>query len=230
MMTIPSYAAPYERNAIYVGETRANSETDLPNGVSISFAAGSRGNTVRLAPDGQYQNVKISLNSASFCTVAIGKIRINFGSITISFVSNKRWSSGASVSIGDGTTFNGNTQIIGALTPGVDVSIGKDCLFSTGISIRGSSHHGLWDLDTGELLNPESGITIGDRVWIGDGTVVLNKAAIPTGSVVGARSLVNKAFAEPNTLIAGTPATVRRRRVEWTTEFPVDNGATARAT
>ncbi|WP_345544232.1 acyltransferase, partial [Microbacterium jejuense] len=133
-----------------------------------------------------------------------------------------------SVSIGDGTIFNGATHVIGPLTPGVSVSIGRNCLFAAHVSVRGSSHHGLWDLETGTLLNPEAGIEIGDHVWVGDQVAILNKARIAPGSVIGARSVVNKAFDEPHVLLAGIPAAVRRRGVDWTNEFPLDNGATPR--
>lgn len=219
---------PYERNEIWAGEARINEANELPDGVVVTFAPGSKGNLVRLAPDGRYHNVRIALNSAVNCTVNIGAIYVAFGGVTVSFVSNQRWSNRASVSIGDGSIFNGATHVIGALTPGVAVNIGKNCLFSTGVSVRGSSHHGLWDLETGRLLNPEVGIEIGDHVWIGDGVVVLNKAVIPSGSVVGARSVVNKAHSDENALLAGVPASVRRTGVDWTDEFPAHNGGELR--
>ncbi len=220
---------PYERNEIWVGETRIDAAEGLPNGVVVSFAPTSIGNVVRLSPEGKYHNVRIALTAAVNCTVDIGAIHVAFGGVTVSFVRNARLSTRASVSIGDGSVFNGSTHVIGALTPGVAVTIGKNCLFSTGVSVRGSSHHGLWDLESGQLLNPEVGIEIGDHVWIGDGVVVLNKAVIPSGSVVGARSVVNKAHTERNALLAGSPALVRRTGVDWSDEFPAHNGTEPRA-
>jgi len=212
-----------------VGDVRVTRPEELPDGLTININDRSTGNEVRLAAENSWRAVVVDLGAAIDCVVEIGAIKVNFGGVRISFVSNAgRCSTGVRVSVGDGCTFNGSTHIIGPLSPGLAVTLGKDCLLASGISIRGSSHHGLWDLESGELLNAERGIEIGEHVWIGDQVVVLNKAVIPSGSVVGARSVVNKAIGESNALIVGSPATVRRRGIVWTSDFPIDNGATRR--
>jgi len=220
---------PFRRNQIWVGATRLGSADELPTGVTVNFHDRSAGNIVRLAAGGSWRNVVIDLGAAIECVVEVGAIKIQSGGLKISFVVNAgRCSNGARVTVGEGCVFNGAMHIIGPLTPGVDVRIGSHGLFATNVSVRGSSHHGLWDLTTGKLLNPEAGIVIGDRVWLGDGVVVLNKARIPSGSVVGARSVVNREFTQENVLLAGSPAAVRRENVMWTNDFPLDNGATTR--
>jgi acetyltransferase-like isoleucine patch superfamily enzyme len=222
---------PYESNEIWLDDQRVVEAGALPRGVTISFKPISVRNVIRLSGAGRYQNVHIDLGSAANCSVSLGSIRVAFGGLKVSFVlNNGRVSSGATVSIGDGTVFNGATHIIGALSEGVAVTIGRDCLFASNVSVRGSSHHGLWDMDTGELLNPEVGIAVGDHVWIGNQVILLNKAQVASGSVVAARSIVNKRFTEANALLAGTPAAIRRSRVEWTNGFPKDNGAQPRKT
>lgn len=201
-------------------------EGELPSGVVVHFQPRSVGNVVRFAGTNQWRGMVVDLGAAINCRVDVGAVRVNFGGVRISFVSNGgRCSDGAFVSIGDSCTFNGNTHVIGPLTSDIGVQIGRDCLFASGISVRGSSHHGLWDRATGTLLNPEARVFIGDHVWVGDQVVVLNKARIPSGSVVAARSVVNKAFTEDNVLLAGASAQIRRHNVEWTPEFPADNGA-----
>ena len=219
----------FQRNQIWVGSARILSEGDLPSVISINFHDRSTGNIVRLADGGSWRNVVIDLAAAIECVVEIGAIKIQAGGLRISFVVNAgRCSTGATVTVGEGCVFNGAMHIIGPLTPGLGVNIGSHGLFATNVSVRGSSHHAIWDSNTGRLLNPEAGITIGDRVWLGDGVVVLNKARIPSGSIVGARSIVNREFLQENTLLAGSPAAVRRENVMWTNEFPVDNGASPR--
>ena len=223
-------SGPFERNQIWVGDARVTKSGDLPEGITINFHDRSIGNEVRLASGNSWRALSIDLGAAIDCNIDIGAIKVNFGGLRISFVSNAgRCSNGVRVSVGDGCTFNGATHIIGPLTPGLGVKVGKDCLFASGISIRGSSHHGLWDLESGALLNAERGIDIGDHVWIGDQAVILNKAVVASGSVVGARSVVNKAFCEPNALIVGSPASEKRRGIAWTSTFPEDNGATRRS-
>lgn len=216
---------PYFRNRILVGDRRVTRNDELPEGVTIVFQKRSIGNVVRLSPDGKYHGVVVNLGSAIDCTADIGGIRVNFGGVTISFVANSgRCSTGATVKIGDACVFNGSTHVIGALTPGVGVTVGRDCLFASGITLRGSSHHGLWDKESGILLNREEGLHIGDHVWVGGQVQLLNKAEVASGSVIAARSIVNKSFSEEDVLLAGTPAEVRRTGIKWTNEFPADNG------
>jgi len=59
-------------------------------------------------------------------------------------------------------------------------------------------------------------VIIGDRVWIGCRVTCLKGSGIASDSVVGACSLVNSVHAETHVLLAGVPATVRRRSIRWT--------------
>jgi acetyltransferase-like isoleucine patch superfamily enzyme len=49
-------------------------------------------------------------------------------------------------------------------------------------------------------------ITIGDYCFIGTNATILGGASLPSYSVLGAKSLLNKNFVEPYTLYAGNPA------------------------
>jgi carbonic anhydrase/acetyltransferase-like protein (isoleucine patch superfamily) len=71
--------------------------------------------------------------------------------------------------------------------PGAPLTIGEDCTVG---------HHAILH-----------GCTIGDRVLVGMGAVVLNRAEIGAGSIVGAGALVTegKVF-PPRSLIVGSPA------------------------
>ena len=109
--------------------------------------------------------------------------------------------------------------------PGLMVDIGNDCLFSYGIKIRVSDGHTIYDNNSMLVINkPKNGVKIGNHVWIGADAFILKDSVIPDNTVVGARSLIsNKVFAEKNTVLAGTPARVVRRDVNWdrksTSEF-----------
>ncbi len=104
--------------------------------------------------------------------------------------------------------------------PDKEIIIGKDCMFSFGITLWPSDGHSIFN-NKGELINfPQKKLTIGNHVWIGHGALILKNSAIPDGSIIGARSLVNKAFSEKNTIIAGTPAKIVKRDILWNRKYP----------
>ncbi len=98
----------------------------------------------------------------------------------------------------------------------LNVTIGDDCQFSYGVNIRTSDGHSIFDQTTKEILNkPQSGVKIGNHVWIGTDVFILKDVEIPDNSVIGARSLVNKKYTEPNVIIAGSPAKIIKRNINW---------------
>ena len=58
-------------------------------------------------------------------------------------------------------------------------------------------------------------IVIGDRVWIASHVKILKGVHIRNHSVIAANSVVTRSFAEENVLIAGDPARIIRRGIEW---------------
>lgn len=103
---------------------------------------------------------------------------------------------------------------------GTTVNIGRDCMLSHDIYIRTTDAHAIYNKQTNELINPNKNINIGDHVWIGAKTTILKGSTIPDNSVVGACSLINKAFEEENTVIAGIPAKIVKREIKWSRETP----------
>ena len=99
---------------------------------------------------------------------------------------------------------------------GLNISIGDDCVFSYGIKMRPSDGHSIYNPDTGELLNkPKSGINIGNHVWVGTDVFILKDVSIADNTVVGAGSIVTKAFTDKNVILAGTPAKIIKTNVNW---------------
>lgn len=134
--------------------------------------------------------------------------------------------------LGDGVRWTGHILIVGRgrrveigprttaqgayiLSRGADVTIGADCMLSREIEIRATDVHKIYDRETGAHLNPASPVIVGDRVWIAARAILSKGARVPTGCVVGAASFVNRNFAEPDAVIAGTPARIRRRGIRW---------------
>jgi acetyltransferase-like isoleucine patch superfamily enzyme len=89
------------------------------------------------------------------------------------------------------------------------VRIGVDCLIAWDVFISDSNWH---DIEGVERCKP---IYIGDNVWISHGVSVVKGANIPSGCIVGAKSLVGKGDFPEASLLAGVPATVKRTGVQW---------------
>lgn len=61
-------------------------------------------------------------------------------------------------------------------------------------------------IDLAESRQASSPVSIGDYCFVGTNCVILGGARLPDRSVLGAKSLLTKAFAEPQQLYAGAPA------------------------
>ena len=61
----------------------------------------------------------------------------------------------------------------------------------------------------------DHGIVIGNHVWVGSHVKLLKGVHIGSNSVIGANAVVTRSFPEEHVLIAGNPATIVKRGVEW---------------
>ena len=95
------------------------------------------------------------------------------------------------------------------------INIGDDCMFSWGINFRTSDGHTIIDNKTNKVINYGADINIGNHIWIGQCVTIFKGVIISDNSVIGASSLVNKTFTVPNCIIAGMPAKIIRRDINW---------------
>jgi acetyltransferase-like isoleucine patch superfamily enzyme len=98
------------------------------------------------------------------------------------------------------------------------VTFGAEVLISWDVLIMDSDWHSVVD-DSGERLNPDREIEIGNHVWIGSRSTILKGARIADNSVVGAGSVVTDEFTAPNSLVAGIPAREIRRGIRWSPDL-----------
>jgi acetyltransferase-like isoleucine patch superfamily enzyme len=94
------------------------------------------------------------------------------------------------------------------------ITLGRDCMFAGGVQIRADDAHPIFDIETSVRINFSKPIMVGDHVWLGEGSVILNGSEIGSGSVVGMRSVV-KCKAPNNCVLAGVPARVLRENIAW---------------
>ncbi|RYD48124.1 MAG: hypothetical protein EOP85_04185 [Verrucomicrobiaceae bacterium] len=118
---------------------------------------------------------------------------------------------GCRLTFGDYST----AESLFVVASGQDIHIGKWCMFSRNVEIRTTDSHAVVDRDTGRWLNPRVPVFIGDHVWICANSTIMKGSRILSDSIVGAMSMVNRAFEEEGVVLAGVPAKVVRRGVTW---------------
>lgn len=129
-----------------------------------------------------------------------------------------RWANGdkniSNIIVGKGCSAAATLNIEIAHGDG-DVIIGEDCIFSWGCSIMTGDYHTMLDKNTGAVINYNNNVVIGNHVWLGREVLVLKGSRIADNSVVGARSVVTRQFDESNVIIAGVPAKIVKRNINW---------------
>ena len=99
--------------------------------------------------------------------------------------------------------------------PNLNVSIGDDCIFATGITIRPNDNHTLYDVRTKLPINKGEDIFIGNHVWIATDVKVNKGVKIPNNTTISSNTKICSKFTEENTVIGGYPAKVLKRNVNW---------------
>jgi acetyltransferase-like isoleucine patch superfamily enzyme len=92
----------------------------------------------------------------------------------------------------------------------------KDILIATGVSINTDDCHTIYSIVDGQRLNPFGGVVLFDEhVWIGQQATIMGNSSIGKHTVVGAFSFVRGKQYPDNVILAGTPAQVMARDVNW---------------
>lgn len=94
------------------------------------------------------------------------------------------------------------------------IFIGANCLFGPHVNILSANY----DISqTGEPFYMQGsvsrGVRIGNNVWVGAGTTILDGTILGDNTIVVANSLVNRRY-PPNAILQGNPAKVILRRAE----------------
>jgi acetyltransferase-like isoleucine patch superfamily enzyme len=126
------------------------------------------------------------------------------------------------ISIGSFTTVQDRCIFLG------DVDIGANCVFAPNVFISSATHQFMerpaWLIRDQDALVADPGykgasarnlpIEVHDDCWLGINSVVMRGVTLGRGCVVGANSVVTKSAA-PYSVIAGTPARLISRRLEF---------------
>lgn len=86
------------------------------------------------------------------------------------------------------------------------ISIGKNCMVGPNVSIIGNSYnYNKKGVNLEDLGKTSKGVKIGDNVWIGAGSVILDGSEIGDDTIIVANSLINRKY-KGSEILQGSPA------------------------
>jgi acetyltransferase-like isoleucine patch superfamily enzyme len=128
---------------------------------------------------------------------------------------------GGHILIGDDTSLQDRTILVG------DVTIGRHCMISLNVLMTSGRHY--YDIHPEWLIRDQDRlvqrdpvlsarhsrpIRIEDDCWIGINSVIMPGVTVGRGAIVGAGSIVTRDV-EPYTVVAGSPARLIKNRVDF---------------
>lgn len=95
------------------------------------------------------------------------------------------------------------------------ILLGSEIDISWESQIFDTNFHYMQNTSTGEVIEPNGEIFVGDNCWIGNRVNIMRGAVIPDNSIVASNSLVNKNWSkiEPYSMLAGSPAKVVKTNI-----------------
>lgn len=189
-----------------------NNDVSVDESVKVTGRIAGTGNTVRIMGTTFDSHIHLTLRGNNN-TVIVGansrprKLDIRIGNHV---PANK-----CELTIGDDFSSEPNCLFY-LYTSGNKLEIGNNCMFSRDIVLRcGDSPHLLFDAETGEYLDTDGHVVIGDNVWVGEYSYITKKVTLPSNTIVAAKSVVTRKFTEEYCALGGNPAKVVRRGVKW---------------
>ncbi|MBR1618216.1 acyltransferase [bacterium] len=110
--------------------------------------------------------------------------------------------------------FSVNSADICLYSPNSKLTIGKDCMFSSDIKILTGDAHNILDKN-GKILNTTHDMSIDNHVWLCTRSTIIKNVNIPKNCIIAAGSVVVKSFEQENSIIAGNPAKIVKRNINW---------------
>lgn len=192
-------------NSIIIGDN-----TEL-YGVSIRIFG--ENNQIKIGNSGIFRNGGIQMKG-NYNKVIIGEKSSSYNA-TFQIGEN-----GNEVRIGRKTTMHGRDYhpVNFEIYEGSNITVGNDCMFSNGIQIHSSDSHSIMDFNE-KRINPAEDIVIGNHCWICFGASILKGTHIPDHTVVGAGAVCTKKYTETHCVLAGNPAKVVKKQIDWDRKF-----------
>ena len=113
--------------------------------------------------------------------------------------------------VGDRFTISAESTIVA----NTKVEIGRNVLFSWDILLADTDFHNIND-ESGDVINPDTPVIIGDDVWIGCRSLILKGSQIPSGTIVAAGTTITSTVQYgKNSIVGGNPVRALKENVNW---------------
>ncbi|SCX82434.1 acyltransferase [Flavobacterium caeni] len=204
--------------AKYRNPIRGNGNTVRNKGVLLNCTYDIKGdnNTVEIMPGAVLENMRIFMRGSNH-TLRIGQ-RCHLKGGDFYFEDDR-----CTIQIGDNTTVE--SAHFAVTEPDRSITIGQDCMFSTGIEFRTGDSHSIIDNTTKLRINYAKDIHVKDHVWIGANAIILKGVTLGNDCIVGTGSLVTSDVPD-NCIAAGIPAKVVKENINWLKKRIYDQGYT----
>lgn len=190
-----------------VNSNNQMTSVDSINGLNVHFE-GQNSTLILHAPIIKFKESNIYLGSNS-------KVEIKTSSRTAKRMNIYANANNVSCIIEEEFSCHNGLDILLHKENNLKVTIGKNCMIGSNVSIRTSDAHTIIDKKSKQILNYGKDVTIGNHVWLARDVSVLKGVKIADNSVVGACSVVTKPLEEENALYVGTPAKKIKSNIEW---------------
>lgn len=191
------------------GTEKEVSPSSVVPGIQLIFEGNN--NLLRLHKPFHFEFCEMTLKENETVEIHETPYRISYANFCLSP------GKGCKLSIGKDFSCMAGLHVSGFDDDNLSLTIGDDCMFSYKVYTKVSDGHTLLDAETKEPINMGKDVHIGNHVWAGQHAGFLKGAVVPDDCVVGAESIVTKAFTNPNRILVGIPAREleNRRPVTW---------------
>lgn len=197
------------RNCKVIGKGGTLSIEDSCRIDSVTFTFGGNDSIIRIGKKCNLNDTRLGVY-ASYGTIGIqNKVSLKCASLGVHGANGV-------IDIHNSVTINANPNKKTAfcVSAGHRITVMDYSQLSNSVNLSTTDFHSIYN-DSGERINNDKDIFIGEHVWIGERSYICKGVSIADNSVVGACSVVTKSFEESNVIIAGNPAAIKKERVKW---------------
>ena len=159
-------------------------------------------------------NIYINANNS---TIDIGNIKIE-KDLSIQ-LGRKNSCPSDSVNIKIGKLCSFGSAKIEACHNNSELIIEDYCMIGDDVYVANTDNHPIYTHNTKEILNRAKSLRIGMHSWIGHRVSILKNVHLMDNTMIGIGSVVTKSFDENRCFIAGNPAKIVKRNVDWSKDI-----------